>query len=160
MSIRISHSTDTRQIELIYIPSGRRCRVFSLLPQLPYSGCMWLLILGWILFLGAHLTPGVFAQRERLVAGLGEGRFLGLYIATSVTGMVAIILGKYIVVYQVQEAKRVLKPSGNAGWLELSWKKHPSKEFLDAVSNEMARSLQSLSLPIRHRSSTEILAGY
>ena len=37
----------------------------------------------------------------------------------------------------VQEAKRVLKPGGNAGWLELSWKKKPNKEFLDAVSNEI-----------------------
>lgn len=37
----------------------------------------------------------------------------------------------------VQEAKRVLKPNGSAAWLELSWKKHPSKEFLDAVSNEI-----------------------
>ena len=57
---------------------------------------MWLLILGWILFLGAHLTPGVFGQRERLVARLGEGRFTGLYIATSVIGMSCIIAGKYI----------------------------------------------------------------
>jgi len=57
---------------------------------------MWLLILGWALFLGAHLTPGVFGQRERLVARLGEGRFTGLYIATSVTGMTCILLGKYI----------------------------------------------------------------
>ncbi|MGI9291494.1 MAG: NnrU family protein [Gammaproteobacteria bacterium] len=56
---------------------------------------MWLLILGWILFLGAHLTPGVLGQRERLVAGLGEGRFLGIYIAISVTGMIGIIVGKY-----------------------------------------------------------------
>lgn len=31
----------------------------------------------------------------------------------------------------------MLKPGGNAGWLELSWKKHPNKEFLDAVSNEI-----------------------
>lgn len=37
----------------------------------------------------------------------------------------------------VQEAKRVLKPGGIAAWLELSWKKPPSKEFLDAVSNEI-----------------------
>jgi uncharacterized membrane protein len=57
---------------------------------------MWLLILGWVLFLGAHLTPGVFGQRERLVAWLGEGRFTGLYIATSVTGMLSIIAGKYM----------------------------------------------------------------
>ena len=57
---------------------------------------MWLLILGWILFLGAHLSPGVFGLRERLVGTLGEGRFLGFYIATSVTGMVCIIAGKLI----------------------------------------------------------------
>ena len=57
---------------------------------------MWLLILGFVLFLGAHLTPGVLGQRERLVAALGEGKFTGLYIATSVTGMVGIIAGKYI----------------------------------------------------------------
>ena len=57
---------------------------------------MWLLILGWVLFLGAHLTPGVFGQRKRLVAWLGEGRFTGLYIATSVTGMLCIIAGNKI----------------------------------------------------------------
>ena len=51
---------------------------------------MWLLILGWVLFLGAHLTPGVFGQRERLVTRFGEGRFLAGYISTSVTGMVCI----------------------------------------------------------------------
>lgn len=37
----------------------------------------------------------------------------------------------------IQEAKRVVKPSGYAGWLELSWKKQPPKEFMDAVSNEI-----------------------
>jgi uncharacterized membrane protein len=57
---------------------------------------MWLLILGWILFLSAHLAPGVFALRGQLVARLGEPRFLGVYIATSVTGMVCIIVGMYI----------------------------------------------------------------
>ena len=57
---------------------------------------MWLLILGWVLFLGAHLTPGVLGKREQLVNRLGEQRFLGLYIATSVTGMVCIIAGKVI----------------------------------------------------------------
>ncbi|MGI9308968.1 MAG: NnrU family protein [Gammaproteobacteria bacterium] len=57
---------------------------------------MWLLILGWILFLGAHLSPGVFGLRDQIVARLGEKRFLGLYIATSVTGMSCIIIGKYI----------------------------------------------------------------
>ena len=52
---------------------------------------MWLLILGWVLFLGAHLSPGVFGMRDRLIGTLGEGRFLGVYIATSVTGVVCII---------------------------------------------------------------------
>ncbi len=57
---------------------------------------MWLLILGFMLFLGAHLSPGVFGLRGSLVNTLGEKRFLGLYIATSVTGMVCIIVGKKI----------------------------------------------------------------
>ena len=56
---------------------------------------MTLLILGWILFLGMHLTPGVFGQRERLVAALGEGRYMGLYIGVSVVGLVSAIVGKF-----------------------------------------------------------------
>jgi len=55
---------------------------------------MWLLILGFVLFLGAHLSPGVLGLRAQLVGRLGEGRFLGIYIATSVTGMLCIIAGK------------------------------------------------------------------
>ncbi len=35
----------------------------------------------------------------------------------------------------IQEALRVTKPGGYVGWLELSWKKQPTKEFLDGVSN-------------------------
>jgi len=35
----------------------------------------------------------------------------------------------------VQEALRVTKPGGYVGWLELSWKKPVTKEFLDGVSN-------------------------
>lgn len=35
----------------------------------------------------------------------------------------------------IQEALRVTKPGGYLGWLELSWKKQPTAEFLDAVSN-------------------------
>jgi ubiquinone/menaquinone biosynthesis C-methylase UbiE len=35
----------------------------------------------------------------------------------------------------IGEAKRVVKPGGYAGWLELSWKKQPPEEFMDAVSN-------------------------
>jgi uncharacterized membrane protein len=57
---------------------------------------MWLLILGFVLFLGAHLSPGVLGLRAQLVGRLGEGRFLGVYIATSVTGMICIIVGMLI----------------------------------------------------------------
>jgi uncharacterized membrane protein len=49
-----------------------------------------------VLFLGAHLSPGVLGLRAPLVDRLGEGRFLGMYIATSVTGMVCIGVGKAI----------------------------------------------------------------
>ncbi|MDZ7261687.1 MAG: methyltransferase domain-containing protein [candidate division KSB1 bacterium] len=35
----------------------------------------------------------------------------------------------------IQEALRVVKPGGYLGWVELSWKKPPTTEFLDAVSN-------------------------
>ncbi len=35
----------------------------------------------------------------------------------------------------IKEALRVVKPDGHLGWLELSWKKEPAKEFMDAVSS-------------------------
>ena len=35
----------------------------------------------------------------------------------------------------IQQAMRVTKPGGYLGWLELSWKKQPTEEFMDAVSN-------------------------
>ncbi len=57
---------------------------------------MWLLILGFLLFLGAHLSPGVLGLRTQLVDRFGEGGFLGVYIATSVAGMLCIIVGKVI----------------------------------------------------------------
>jgi ubiquinone/menaquinone biosynthesis C-methylase UbiE len=37
----------------------------------------------------------------------------------------------------IKETMRVLKEGGRAGWVELSWKKEPTKEFLDKVSNEI-----------------------
>jgi len=33
----------------------------------------------------------------------------------------------------INEASRVIKNGGKAGWVELSWKKEPNKEFLDKV---------------------------
>jgi ubiquinone/menaquinone biosynthesis C-methylase UbiE len=35
----------------------------------------------------------------------------------------------------IEESLRITKPGGRVGWLELSWKKPPTKEFLEAVSN-------------------------
>ena len=35
----------------------------------------------------------------------------------------------------IQEAQRIIKKGGRAGWLELSWKKEPDEEFLNIVSN-------------------------
>ncbi len=32
----------------------------------------------------------------------------------------------------INEASRVIKEGGKAGWIELSWKKEPDKEFLDS----------------------------
>jgi len=60
---------------------------------------MALLIAGFILFFGAHLSPGVFGLRQILVDRLGENLFRGLYIATSVLGMVGIIAGKSLAHY-------------------------------------------------------------
>lgn len=37
----------------------------------------------------------------------------------------------------VEEATRVLKPYGRSGWLELSWKKEPTQEFLDVATKEI-----------------------
>jgi uncharacterized membrane protein len=57
---------------------------------------MWLLVVGLLLFLSAHLSPGVLGLRGPLVGWFGEGRFLAGYIAMSVTGMLCIIAGKFI----------------------------------------------------------------
>ncbi|MGZ7119977.1 MAG: class I SAM-dependent methyltransferase, partial [Methanobacterium sp.] len=35
----------------------------------------------------------------------------------------------------INEASRVIKNGGKAGWVELSWKKEPNNEFLDKVFN-------------------------
>lgn len=37
----------------------------------------------------------------------------------------------------IQEALRVIKHGGKAGWIELSWKKEPARDFLAKVSNEI-----------------------
>jgi arsenite methyltransferase len=37
----------------------------------------------------------------------------------------------------IQEATRVLKSGGRSGWLELSWKKSPADEFIQAASKEI-----------------------
>lgn len=37
----------------------------------------------------------------------------------------------------IQEALRVIKPGDCAGWVELSWKKQPTQEFLDTLANKI-----------------------
>ncbi|MBA7532454.1 hypothetical protein ES705_24680 [subsurface metagenome] len=34
----------------------------------------------------------------------------------------------------IREAKRVIRVGGIAGWIELSWRNEPTKEFIDHVS--------------------------
>jgi uncharacterized membrane protein len=55
---------------------------------------MTLLIVGVVLFFGTHLLPGNPSRRARLITHLGEARFSGIYIASSVIGMLALIAGK------------------------------------------------------------------
>jgi len=57
---------------------------------------MSVLIIGTIIFFVVHLTPPIKTVREHLVARLGENRYLGLYVASSVVGMMMIIVGKAI----------------------------------------------------------------
>lgn len=55
---------------------------------------MLVLILGLVLFLGIHsvrmIAPQVRAQR---IAAMGEGRWKGIYAATSAVGLILIVLG-------------------------------------------------------------------
>lgn len=37
----------------------------------------------------------------------------------------------------IREAVRVLKPGGRSGWIELSWKKRPTRDFLDSATREI-----------------------
>lgn len=37
----------------------------------------------------------------------------------------------------IKEATRVLKPSGHSGWIELSWKKQPTRDFLSTATKEI-----------------------
>jgi uncharacterized membrane protein len=55
---------------------------------------MALLLSGFVIFFGTHLSPGVFGLRSILINKLGEGRFRAFYIASSVLGMACIIVGK------------------------------------------------------------------
>lgn len=51
------------------------------------------LILGLVVLIGAHLIPAVPSLRRRLVTGLGERAYLGLFSLFALTGLVLIILG-------------------------------------------------------------------
>jgi SAM-dependent methyltransferase len=69
-----------------------------------------------------------FRQGDALNLPFGDNEFDG------VIGQAVLILVKDKP-KAVREALRVIKPGGTIGWLEWSWKKQPTKEFLDGVSN-------------------------
>jgi arsenite methyltransferase len=83
-----------------------------------------------------------YAGQERLkdIVNFRVGDALNLpyadneFDATVAQAMLILVSDKRKV---IREAKRVVKPGGYSGWLELSWKKPPPKEFIDAVSNEI-----------------------
>ena len=54
---------------------------------------MWVMILGLLLFLGAHLLPEVPATRDRLCARLGERPYRGLFSVVAIVGLVLVIWG-------------------------------------------------------------------
>ena len=54
-----------------------------------------LLVLGLVLFLGAHLVPVAVPLRARLVARVGEDRYKGLFAAASLAGLALIVAGYY-----------------------------------------------------------------
>lgn len=54
---------------------------------------MTLLILGLILFLGAHTFTTLRLQREQAIARLGEGGYKGLYSLVAFAGLILIIWG-------------------------------------------------------------------
>ncbi len=43
----------------------------------------------------------------------------------------------------VREINRVLKPGGRSGWIELSWRKKPTKEFIERASKEICAACVS-----------------
>ena len=56
---------------------------------------MTLLVLGLVLFLGAHLVPVATSLRATLAARLGPDRYKGLFSAVSLAGFVLIVAGYY-----------------------------------------------------------------
>jgi len=59
---------------------------------------MSLLIFGVVIFFSVHLAPSFVNFRQSLVNRLGENLFRGIYVASSVVGMLSIIVGKAIAV--------------------------------------------------------------
>ena len=54
---------------------------------------MWLLILGLVLFLGAHTFVSLRGPRAEAIAALGEGRYRGLYSLIAILGVALIWWG-------------------------------------------------------------------
>ena len=54
---------------------------------------MTLLIIGIAAFLGLHVVPTLPGWRERLVAGLGEGPYKGLFALLSIASFILLVWG-------------------------------------------------------------------
>jgi uncharacterized membrane protein len=54
---------------------------------------MFWLILGLVIFMGVHVLTSMTAARARLIEGLGEGAYKGLYSLLSIAGFGLIVFG-------------------------------------------------------------------
>ena len=61
---------------------------------------MYILLSGILIFFGIHLVPNFVAFKRKLIARLGEDRYKGVYSVVALAGLVLIIYGKSIAVYQ------------------------------------------------------------
>jgi uncharacterized membrane protein len=61
---------------------------------------MNLLILGLVLFIGVHLLPSFVSLRRAAVDRLGPGAYKGLFSLLSLTGLVLMVIGKYLADFQ------------------------------------------------------------
>jgi ubiquinone/menaquinone biosynthesis C-methylase UbiE len=95
---------------------------------------------------GLDLSEDLLSQAATLVRRKGQEKKISFRVGNALNMPFADkeldrVIGQSVLILvsdkkkAVQEALRVTKPGGYVGWLELSWKKPITKEFLDGVSN-------------------------